>query len=115
MAIPQHMAALESANDIRIKRSYRMNWINDPPFREARERAALTLEDPPPELLGMRIDKFLGGLPQIGPGKVRKLTEGNMITPTRRIEELTERQRLALARQIRPGADPMPSPSGPWL
>lgn len=105
MATPQHMAALESANDTRIKRSYRMNWINDPPFREARERAALTLENPPPELLGMRIDKFLDGCPRIGPGKVRKLTEHNLITPSRHIEELTERQRYMLADALRPGSE----------
>lgn len=98
--------ALEAANDVKVKRAYLINWILDPPFAESRLRAGEVLMSVPPEIHGMRIDKFLKRMSRVGAMKIEELTEGNQINPVREIGELTDRQRRLLADQLRPGVAP---------
>lgn len=80
--------------DTSRSRSDRMAW------------AARVLEDEPDRVAIMQVHRFLEMLPRIGEKRVRGLltaagSAGVPIWPLRRVASLTERERLALAREIR--------------
>lgn len=65
-----------------------------------RSRMAELIRDPPDALLGMRVDQLLARAQRWSWGKAEQLLDEEGITGTRLLGELSERQRLAIARRL---------------
>lgn len=91
MSAPQHMVALEKANDTRLKRAEFKREI------KANDRALLrALDDPPYFIMTASISELLAAQTRWGVTRSRKFLRnlGNYGIPeTKKIEDLTRRQR----------------------
>jgi hypothetical protein len=92
MAAEQYMKALERANEIRIANALLKHAI-----RAGMVDAADVLRDPPAEALSMPIGALLMAVPRVGDVRMSVLLRRHRVSPTRRIDRLTERERLSLA------------------
>lgn len=89
----QHMEALAKGNAIRLRRAEFRGEVRED-WRVARD----ALLDPQDWMLGMRLHLLLGSVERIGSAKLAKgCREAGVMSVDRRIGDLTERQRLALA------------------
>jgi hypothetical protein len=88
----QCMAALARANEIRLANSQLKRQI-----RAGVVAAADVLRDPPAEALSMPIGALLMAVPRVGDVRMSVLLRRHRVSPTRRIDRLTERERLSLA------------------
>lgn len=91
----QRMDALKMANDVRMKRA-RLK-------RDLRARRASIVEvlaEPPECALTAHVDDLLLAVPKFGRVKVNRLLARNMISPSKTIGGMTERQRLALTAEL---------------
>lgn len=91
-AAPQHLTALAHANRVRLARAGLKRRI-----AEGEETAARVLSDPPWEADGMAVSDLLTSQRRWGVIRCRKLLGSLLISETRTVGSLTERQRLALA------------------
>lgn len=100
----QPLRALERANEIRIERS---RLLGGNPRRGgrsgllSRERAAELLLDPPVALGGATVSQLLLRVRWVGAMKTEKLCRLIGASESRRIGDLTERQRRVLAELLR--------------
>lgn len=89
----QRLANLRRANEIRVYRAtLRRNMTAD--------LCVAILTDPPADTLTMPVRALLQAVPLFGPVKARRLLLTLSIAQDKRLGELTERQRLALAEAI---------------
>ena len=105
---PQHMKALAHANRIRLARAA---WKRD--IRAGRVTVPDLLREPPIELDGMTVGALIGAQQRWADRRTAKFLADFAISPMRRIDRLTARQRevlaAALARKV--GGSPNPSTS----
>lgn len=109
---PQHLRALKSANHVRAERLALRRDTAALPRPASRTRVAGMLENPPDCILTMEVGRLLRWGRGIGASCARSLlARADSFAPigaTRRIGDLTERQRYALADavyQTRGGSD----------
>lgn len=105
-ALPQHMQALGRANDIRVARCTLKRRI-----RAGELDAAGILTSPPEEALTMSVLELLQVQHRWGRARALKLLRKAAMSETRRVGELTERQRLSLALCLTGQSD---DPRGWW-
>lgn len=105
---PQHLVALEGANAKRRRRAAllgELRAIKDP--AAARERCAQLLEDLPEELVsspssrGFFIEDLLVCCHRVGRYQAAWLARRAEVSPRRLVGDLTERERDALAGELR--------------
>lgn len=101
MSLPQHMEALGVANDTRLARTAFRKDLRSRPNPEAWALLARVLEQPPDWLGNMYAVDLLQFPKSIGPGLSDKFMEAADVIPSRRVRELTERQRRELAECLR--------------
>lgn len=90
--VEQSMAALARANEIRTANAQLKRAI-----REGAVDPADVLRDPPSEAWSMPIGALLMAVPRVGETRMSALLRRHHVSPTRRIDRLTERERLSLA------------------
>ncbi len=97
--LEQRMAALATANRVRIAKSRLRAELKAKPCDVAFSEATtiLAAPTPPPAL---RVEELLRALPAIGPEKARKLCVAAGVQPTRRLTELSARQRAVISRLL---------------
>lgn len=99
----QQRLALDKGNRIRFARAdLKRELAKQPGLAEAGARAAALIELPSPEIAGMQVGRLLRSCRGIGPSKVRRvLLASGVLSDSRTVGELTERQRRALIGLLR--------------
>jgi hypothetical protein len=99
---PQHLQALERANEIRLARAAvkRRVATGDLP-------AAQVVLSCPPEVEGMAVSDLLMSQHRWGRTRCRKLLAAVPLSENKRLGAMTERQRHALAEMLLDGATPV--------
>jgi hypothetical protein len=99
---PQHLQALERANEIRLARAAvkRRVATGDLP-------AAQVVLTCPPEVEGMPVSDLLMSQHRWGRTRCRKLLAAVPLSETKRLGSMTERQKRALAELLSDGAAPV--------
>lgn len=92
----QKLAALERANDIRVKRSRMKTALKEQGY----ELAAELLADPPTWLVTMRVENFLLSLPKFGPSKARRIMREHLVGQAKTVGGLSPRQRDVLVCEL---------------
>jgi hypothetical protein len=104
---PQHMTALALANATRIRQGKFRRDIYTLGHADGRELIArLLIGDVEMDEAVSRIPvgRFLGSVYRFGPaGRERALRSAGVVSEDRRVSELTNRQRVALAAAVWPG------------
>ncbi len=103
---PQHMQALERANAVRLARADLKRRV-----AEGEVSAAVVVLDVPWEASSMTISELLTSQRRWGHTRCRKFLQSIPMSEHKTIGSMTDRQRGAVARQLRAGSDPDP-PSG---
>lgn len=102
---PQHLQALERANEVRLARAELKRGV-----AEGRLGAGEVIRSCPPEVEGMPVAELLMSQRRWGATKCRRVLGSVLISELRPVGALTERQRDALAQHLEaPGADPQRS------
>lgn len=99
--IPQHLEALQKANEIRLSRAAVKRHIEQLPTYESREAVAEIIRDPGELWATAPLDQVLRIANRTGhtfSKKVRQRAGG--IDPRRKLQQLTDRQRLAIIAEI---------------
>lgn len=97
-------AALRRANEIRLRRAALLGGggrFASASRKIPASRTAELIEDPPEELLNMRIDLLLARTIRYRSARATELLRREKVTETRLVGELTERQRKAIAARLR--------------
>ena len=108
---PQHMTALQRANEVRLGRAaLKREVAGEQDVARGRARLAALLEDPPSALASLPIGEAL-----LWPRRHGRRTVGRFLVVAgcrehKRVGELTERQRRAIAVALRHG----PQEAMPW-
>jgi hypothetical protein len=89
---PQHMRALQRANEVRLARAELKRRIN-----EGETTAASVILNPPWEAESMAVAELLMSQRRWGHTRARRFLAGVPMTETKTIGSMTERQRLSLA------------------
>jgi hypothetical protein len=93
----QAMAALDRANAVRVARAELKRSIGSLSPRAAAARLTEILEDPDDVARRMSVGTLLSSAKLIGPSKIAVLLRhAAIVSPDRRVGELTERQRRGL-------------------
>jgi len=95
MEVPQHMRALQKANQIRLARAALKREI-----ASGARRAAEVVVHCPPEAESMTISELLSAQPRWGRARSRKLLSGLELKENKVLGTLTVRQRGLLAGQL---------------
>lgn len=95
-SLAQRLEALERANDVRMKRARLKRDIAG-----GRKSPEDMLEDPPDEVLTMKVIDLLLAMPKVGRVKANKWLLWCKMSPSKTLGGMTERQRRALAVQLR--------------
>ena len=93
--------SLGPANAIRLPRAQTLREMSALPEAQSRQRAAELIEDPPPELCSMEIERFLIRVRGTGPWAAGQLLESRHINPVRTLRALRVWDRVALAEALR--------------
>ena len=96
----QALAALERANRSRLAQCDRIRELHALPYTASLALARDWLLDPDEVIGAMRLKRLLGGIHRFGPVMVSRAVNRAGVTPgrlNRRVRELTERERRALA------------------
>jgi hypothetical protein len=93
---PQHLAALERANEIRLARAQVKRDLKADP-----QLIFDLLDNPDPCLSTAPVEEILRCLPRFGPHRINQVVRPAGVNPYREIGMLTVRQREALACQLR--------------
>lgn len=100
-AVAQRTAALARANEIRVARAEERRRLKSLPYRESRRQAAELIVDPP-ELWRSATVGYVPAMPaRTGPETVRLWLRQAGLPVTKRLGEMTDRQRRILAGVIR--------------
>lgn len=91
----QHMGALGEANRVRLTRAEIKRGLKDGTLSVAE-----LISMPPEAILNMEIEEFLGALPRWGGQRARRLLDPIPVKANKLIRELTERQRMAIAKHF---------------
>ncbi len=105
----QSIKALAIANRTRSARADVLREIRSLDHEESPGLAAVILRDPRAPVEGIRLDKFLGSVNRYGPWRSGRLLVRAGLPPgrlSRRISELSERERHALAEALSPRKEP---------
>lgn len=98
---PQHMAALEKANEVRFRTARLKREIGDLPPREALEYVVALLENDHEDVMPIRVYSLLRAIPRVGTSKARVLVREIQVNdPQRTVGRLSVRQRRTLARAL---------------
>ena len=98
----QPLRALRRGNELRLRRAaVKREIASVPTTHGSRACAARHLEDPEDALLGMAVSELLEACRRNGRLTMLRLLRNQRIGELRKIGELTDRQRLALARELR--------------
>lgn len=100
VTVHQPSEALAKANQIRLARSALKRSIGAQPLAESILAAARVVADPPPEARTMALGELLRSIRRFGPDRARRILAAHMISDRRRLCDLTERQRTALADEL---------------
>ncbi|TAK88900.1 hypothetical protein EPO04_02175 [Patescibacteria group bacterium] len=92
---PQHLAALERANEVRLARAELKRRIGTGETNVSR-----IVLSTPPEAAGMTVADLLMAQKRWGRTRTRKFLLGIPITETKTVGSLTERQRNAIAKAL---------------
>lgn len=93
--LAQRMDALQHANDIRSRRAQLKRDL-----KAGRQRVEVLLLDPPDWLETAKVMDVLLAVPKYGRVKVTKMLSRCMISPTKTIGGMSERQRRELVRAL---------------
>lgn len=105
-ALTQPLQALELANTVRSHNHVRKQEIRNLPQREAFLVVADIVDSPHGPVGAMHIDQLLEAITRIGSDSAcRLLLRAGVYMHTRRIRELTPRQRAAVAAALREKAE----------
>jgi hypothetical protein len=102
---PQHMLALQRANEVRLARAELKRSV-----AHGRVRVADVVLAPPWEAESMTIADLLMSQRRWGITRCRKLLQTLPMSENKTIGSMTERQRRALAATLTPGSVPQPAP-----
>lgn len=101
-AEPQHLTALRRANEVRLARAATRRELRTSPTAEAaRRRCAELLEHPPAHLATTNVVDLLAYCHRMGPTLARQVLRRHRVGEHRVVGQLTDRQREALARDLR--------------
>jgi hypothetical protein len=101
---PQHMRALQRANEVRLARAELKRSV-----AHGRRTAADVVLSPPWEAESMTIADLLMSQRRWGITRCRKLLQAIPMSENKTVGSMTERQRFALAGMLSPGAAPQPA------
>jgi hypothetical protein len=106
-AAPQHIRALQRANQVRLARAELKRGVS-----HGRISVAEVVLDPPWEAQSMTIADLLMSQRRWGVTRCRKVLQAIPMSENKTVGSMTERQRLLLASLLRPGviAEPEPAP-----
>lgn len=90
--VPQHLAALEYANKIRLKRAAIKRDV-----KRGKRSIQRVVESPPPELARMTVGELLRAQDRWGHQRTMKFCARFQISTARQLGRLSERQRMAIA------------------
>jgi len=97
----QRQLALAQANDIR---SFRASFKRDLKLCEdtdlSRKRVAEIVMDPPPKMVTMKVIDLLVACPKVGPTKANRMIRKAVLSPSKTLGGLTQRQRLSLRAEL---------------
>lgn len=99
--LAQKMAALEIGNAVRIRRSEVRRAVASLPVLESRQLAITVLFDPEPACEGMALYHLLLSCKGIGPRQASTIPARVPVSQTRRLGDLTGRQKQRLAELLR--------------
>lgn len=96
------MVNLAKGNRVRAKVAELKDSVREAPRDEALEKVADIIQDPPEEFGSIRVGKLLRCVPYVGSAKVRLAVRfAGIASEDKRLRQLSERQRLALAEEVR--------------
>ena len=99
--VAQRDLALQKANDVRTANARLLEEIATMPRQQGREFVADLLCDPPENVGAIPVARLLLALRRVGPTKTTEWMRAiGVVTPTRRVRELTVRQRGELAARV---------------
>jgi hypothetical protein len=99
---PGWKVALREANRVRLVRAAWKRRIKGQPTDEAsRELLADVLSDPPEDLCGMVVGDLIGACRRVGPVAIGRYLRAAEVSSTRRVGDLTARQRSVLIGVLR--------------
>jgi hypothetical protein len=104
-AAPQHIRALQRANQVRLARAELKRGVS-----QGRISVAEVVLDPPWEAASMTIADLLMSQRRWGVTRCRKLLQTIPMSENKTVGSMTERQRRALASLLSPGMAPQPAP-----
>lgn len=115
-AVPQHMRALELANERRLAKAAIKRAIRGLPTIDGAMRACAILADPPEEAHSLRLTALLASIHRFGTGRAERVLRRAGVTPHRGrafVPQLTlrERDRVADALKVNVGIMPPPRPA----
>jgi len=105
VAAPQHMRALQRANEVRLARAALKRSV-----AHGRVEVADVVLHPPCEAMSMTIADLLMSQRRWGVTRCRKLLQVIPMSENKTVGSMTERQRRALAALLTPGAVAEPVP-----
>ena len=99
---PGWKVALREANRVRLVRAAWKHRIKGQPTDKAsRELLADVLSDPPEDLRGMEVGELIGACRRVGPVAIERYLRAAEVSSTRRVGDLTARQRSVLIGVLR--------------
>lgn len=102
----QRTAALQRANDVRTANAETMRSIRSQPYLSALRAVADMIEANRPPAAAMPIWRVLRAVPKVGDVRVRRwIASAGIWSGDRRLDQLTDRQREHLVKQLRAIAD----------
>lgn len=97
-AKPQHMRALDLANEVRIERAERKRQIAAMPRPEGMAAAAAIFDDPDEVTGSLKLLELLSSIDHFGLMKTREIAQhAGVVSVDRRVRDLTPRQRTLIA------------------
>jgi hypothetical protein len=100
-ARPQHLIALDRANQIRLQQAAVKRWLGEPSDAQSSRRRAVTLINRPSEAAArMTIAALLGACRQTGPVTIRKLLRRLDIGELKLVGQLTPHQAQRLEKAL---------------
>lgn len=97
----QRMRALERAQRLRLAGAHRRQEIKQLDALEGRGMVADMLEHPDEATLSLRVDRLLTAIRYVQTGHASRWMMAADVGSLRKVRQLTERQRLELARLVR--------------
>lgn len=102
---PQPLAALAVANERRIRMAATLNQIRPLNPRAGREHAAAIIDNPDEHERVLPLYRLLAAIRWVGDDQIgRLLQRAGIVRPNKRLGDLTDRQRRALADALRDAA-----------